>query len=66
MNQLDNNLSKIGEVLQRDEQDQEDLLRRKLEERAKRRSKLHDKLKETEKALEEKKKQLEEKKDEIE
>jgi hypothetical protein len=55
MAQLDENMGKIGSVLQRDEQDQEDMLRRKLEERANRRKKLQDKLKEQEKLVEVKK-----------
>jgi hypothetical protein len=66
MAQLDENMGKIGSVLQRDEQDQEDMLRRKLEERANRRKKLQDKLKEQEKLVEVKKQALDEKKEEIE
>ena len=46
MASLDENLSKIGEILARDEQDQDDMLKRKLEDRMNRRRKLQDKLKE--------------------
>jgi hypothetical protein len=66
MNQLDDNLAKIDEVLQRDEADQDALLRRKLEERANRRKKMQDKLKQQEQFIEVKTKELEEKKEEIE
>lgn len=52
MASLDENLSKIGEILARDEQDQDDMLKRKLEDRMNRRRKLQDKLKEQEKAVE--------------
>ncbi len=52
MSELDDNLNKIGEVLQRDEQDQEDMLKNKLAERANRRRKMQDKLKEQEKIVE--------------
>ena len=40
LEQMDANLGKIEEVIQRDEQDQDDILRRKLEERKNRRRKL--------------------------
>lgn len=49
---LDDNMNKMGEILQRDEQDQDDILKRKLAERANRRKKLQDKLKEQEKIIE--------------
>lgn len=48
---LDDNMNKMGEILQRDEQDQDDILKRKLAERANRRKKLQDKLKEQEKIV---------------
>ena len=40
LEQMDANLGKIEEVIQRDEQDQDEILRRKLEERKNRRRKL--------------------------
>lgn len=66
LEQMDANLGKIEEVIQRDEQDQDDILRRKLEERKNRRKKLQEKVTEQEKSVEEKKKGFEEKKLEIE
>jgi Asp-tRNA(Asn)/Glu-tRNA(Gln) amidotransferase C subunit len=66
MSELDDNLNKIGEVLQRDEQDQEDMLRNKLAERANRRRKMQDKLKEQEKIVEQKQTVFNEKKQEVE
>jgi hypothetical protein len=61
---LDDNMNKMGEILQRDEQDQDDILKRKLAERANRRKKLQDKLKEQEKIVESKQVILNEKKTE--
>ena len=66
LEQMDANLGKIEEVIQRDEQDQDDILRRKLEERKNRRRKLQDKVAEQEKSVEEKKKGFEERKLEVE
>lgn len=66
MGQLEDNLAKIGEVLQRDEQDQEEALRRKLEARAARRRRLQDALKDKEKVVEEQREQLQAKKEEVE
>jgi|LauGreDrversion4_2_1035121.scaffolds.fasta_scaffold64839_1 hypothetical protein len=63
---LDDNMNKMGEILQRDEQDQDDILKRKLAERANRRKKLQDKLKEQEKIVEAKQAILNEKKAEVE
>lgn len=66
MSQMEDALAKIGDVLQRDEQDQEALLRRKLEERAGRRRKLQDKLAEQERKLEAKREVFEERREEVE
>jgi len=66
LQEMDQNLSKIDDVLQRDEQDQDEALRRKLEERKNRRRKLQDKLSAQEKTVGTEIKDLEERKQEIE
>ena len=66
LSELDDNMNKMGEILQRDEQDQDDILKRKLAERANRRKKLQDKLKEQEKVIESKQGTLNEKRTEVE
>ena len=66
MAQMEDALVRIGDMLQRDEQDQDALLKRKLEERANRRKKLQEKLAEQEKKLEMKKEVFEDRKEEIE
>ena len=63
---MDGNLAKIEEVLQRDEKDQDEILRRKLEERRNRRKNIMLKIGDTEKVVEDKKKAFEEKKQEVE
>ena len=63
---MDGNLARIEEVLQREERDQDEVLRRKLEERKNRRKNILGKISETEKVVEEKKRGMEEKKQEVE
>ncbi|CDW74865.1 cast multi-domain protein [Stylonychia lemnae] len=66
MEQFDSNLGKIGSILEDDEAYQQDLLRRKLEERKNRRKKLQDKLQDQEKILHKKNEEFKQQQEEVE